>query len=240
MTSQARITLEEVKTLPLTDVTEHVSCVRRVPLFAGLSRADQDAVGALARPVGLESGETLSPATGRLAVVHRGQVKVSRLSAAGHGRLLRTAGPGDFVGEASFLTGEAPTYIVEATRASTMCTFARSDLAPLIAAHPPIAMTMLRSLAQRLNDAENRLSLTTASRQARVAGYLLDLPGRPGPKSYQVRLPIAKKDAASFLGMTPESFSRGLDALRSRGLIATSGDRIELLDVDALESLAAA
>lgn len=226
-----------MKNLPLADITEHVSCVRRVPLFAGLSRADQDAVGALARPVALERGEELGPVAGRLAVVHRGQVKVSKLSASGHRRLVRTAGPGDFVGEASFLTGEAPGYIVEATRASTMCTFARSNLAPLIAAHPPIAMTMLRSLAQRLDDAETRLALATASRQTRVAGYLLDQPGEPCAEGYRVRLPISKKDAASFLGMTPESFSRALDALRSRGLIVTSGDRIELLDVDALESL---
>ncbi|AXE40195.1 Crp/Fnr family transcriptional regulator [Acidipropionibacterium virtanenii] len=228
-----------MKNLPLTDVTEHVSCVRLVPLFGGLSPADQDAVGALARPTALDRGQAFGPATGRLAVVHRGQVKVSRMSAGGHERVLRLAGPGDFVGEGSFLTGEAPTYLIEATAPTRMCVFSRADLAPLIAAHPSVAMAMLRSLTQRLDDAEHRLSLTSTSRPARIAGYLLDQPGVAGRGGYRVRLPMAKKDTASLLGMTPESFSRGLDALRSKGLIATSGPEITLRDVDALEELAA-
>jgi CRP/FNR family transcriptional regulator len=53
----------------------------------------------------------------------------------------------------------------------------------------------------------------------------------------QVKLPLDKKDVASLLGTTPESFSRALGRLRTKGLISTDDDRVALLDPDGLEHL---
>lgn len=47
-----------MRTLPLREVhQDDVSCVRRVPLFSGLTPEQQDAVGMLARPLVLARGE---------------------------------------------------------------------------------------------------------------------------------------------------------------------------------------
>ncbi|HHW84188.1 MAG TPA: winged helix-turn-helix domain-containing protein, partial [Actinomycetales bacterium] len=60
----------------------------------------------------------------------------------------------------------------------------------------------------------------------------------PAEGARRVRLPLAKKDIASYLGTTPESLSRSLARLQSSGAIQVEGDVVELLDVEALEELA--
>ena len=229
-----------MRAIPLTDVTvtTHATCVRRVPLFQRLTPEQQDQVGALARPVELDRGEymgvggsggvgasttarTDSAASARLAVLHTGRVAVARPLPGGGERVVRLAEAGDFVGEEAFLTGHDPESIIRAVEPTRLCTFAHDDLAPLLAAHPAIAAAMLRSLSDRLTQAERRLSLAAATGPVRVAAYLLELPGtRLADGTVGVAWPLRKKDTASLLGMTPESFSRALASLRSRGLVA--------------------
>lgn len=215
------------------------SCVRRVPIFALLSPAQQDQVASFARPVHLTRGELLhaaGTALGQLFVVHTGNLKLVHVSESGRTQLVRVAGPGDAVGEHAFLTGSRPDYQVEASTDAQLCVFAHADLAKLLANYPVIAQSMLRSLSDRLTDAERRLGLATVEVGVRVAGYLLDLPASDGR---HVELPLSKKDVASYLGTTPESFSRALAKMHRDGLITLDGARIELLDFDRLDELAA-
>lgn len=244
-----------MRELPLTVIhRENESCVRRVPIFSGLDTAQQDSVATLARPTRVPRGELLHVAgddSGRLFVVHTGSLKLVRTTASGRERLIRVANPGDVVGEHSFLTGEPPEYYAEATTDAQLCVFRHSDLAGLVQAYPAIALEMMRSLSGRLVDSERRLSLETADVGARIASYLLSLPTVAGGNrgagagagahsvagsGPRVRLPLAKKDVASFLGTTPESFSRALAKLQQSGAVTSDGDAF-VLDVEALEAL---
>lgn len=218
-------------------VETHTSCVAQVPIFARLRPEQQDAVASYARPTVLAAGEHVFDAGERVAqlfVVHVGRVKVVRVSASGREHLGRVAGPGDVVGEQGFLTGERPAYRVEAVEDSRLCTFEHADLARLVAAHPGIAVEMLRSVTTRLEDAERRLALAGADVPARVADYLLGLPG----DGEVVRWPMPKKDVAAYLATTPESLSRALARLEASGLIDGDGDAVRLVDVDGLEERA--
>lgn len=221
----------------------HAGCVRRVPIFARLDPAQQDAVGRLARPVRLPAGDLLHGAgdrMGQLFVVHAGRLKLVRPTAGGRDRLIRVAGPGDVVGEHAFLTGERPEYYVEALEGASLCVFDHAELGRLVTGHPAVAVAMLRSLSDRLADAERRLALAASDVPARLAGYLLDLPGEPDADgSARVTLPLAKQDVASYLGTTPESFSRALRRLERDGLIAVAGAGVRLLDAEGLEQRAA-
>ena len=79
--------------LPLHDITVHnENCVRRVPIFAGLTPAQQDLVATMARPRILTDGELVHDVgaqTGSMFVVHSGTVKVSRLLPSGRNSFLR-------------------------------------------------------------------------------------------------------------------------------------------------------
>lgn len=226
--------------LPVIEDASHGSCVRRVPIFSRLAPAQQDVVATFAQTVDVPRGDLLQvpgDPTRELFVVHRGRVKVSHLSPSGRRRLLRVAGPGEVVGEHGFLTGELPDSEVEALEPARVCAFRSSDLVRLVADYPAIATGMLRSLSERLQDAERRLAQATVGVPARLAGFLLDLP-TSGGQVVGVRLPWPKKDVASYLGTTPESLSRALDRLQRDGAIVVSGASVELLDPAALESLA--
>lgn len=79
-------------------------------------------------------------------------------------------------------------------------------------------------------------AITSSDVAARVAAYLLELPGRMRDGAPTVRLPMAKQDIAAYLGSTPETPSRRLAALVASAGIEPHGRReVTILDVAALE-----
>lgn len=90
-------------------------------------------------------------------------------------------------------------------------------------------------MSQRLDDTENTVeSMGVMSVEARIVNKLFEL--AKGQSKFE--LPYSKRDMASLLGMSSETLSRKLRELESDQLIGLKGQRgIELLDLDALESL---
>lgn len=218
-------------------------CVARVPLFQGLTYAEQLDVASVARPTQVDKGEQIYAAgapTAQLMVVHTGQIKISRLSVDGHEQIVRVLGPGDFVGESAFLTGARPDHFAVALEPGSLCVFAHDDLGRLIAQHPSVGLRMLQTVSRRLDQTEQRLAAAvTVDVPSRLADYLLGLPARHTDGAVEVTLPLAKKDIASLLDTTPESLSRHLRRLADAGLIEPGrGRRLVLTDVDALTDLA--
>jgi len=218
-------------------------CVALVPVFQGLRRADQLQVASVATPAHLARDEIAYAAgsdVSNLLVVHTGRLKLTRSTAEGRERLVRVLGPGEFVGESAFLTGARPDHTITALEPTNVCVFRHADLARLVAAHPSIAVRMLRTLSARLNETEARLAAVTSTEvSARLADYLLTLPGRHVDGAVEVTLPMTKKDIASLLDTTPESLSRALRRLSDSGMISRRGARhIVLSDLDGLTLLA--
>jgi CRP/FNR family transcriptional regulator len=204
-------------------------------VFAGLSGEQQAEVARRARPVTVAAGEALTRAgepTSRLFVVHVGRVKVRHLTADGRESIVRVVGPGEVTGEHAFLTGAAPGDDTVALEDTRVCSFDHGDLADLLAAMPGIGVGMLRALAEKLASSERMVAaLTSSDVGARVAAYLLDLPATWAGGRAVVHLPMPKNQVASYLGTTPETFSRRLGALASAGLIEVLPERgVAILD----------
>ncbi|GAB3702620.1 MULTISPECIES: Crp/Fnr family transcriptional regulator [Microbacteriaceae] len=218
-------------------------CVSRVPIFQGLTREEQLRVAEFVRPVHVAKGETVySPgqSVSRLLVMHSGQLKVSHAAANGQEQILRTVTNGDVVGERAFLTGHLPNDLVVALEDSRMCVFDHTDLSALLRDYPDVGLRMLRTLSDRLASVERLLAAITSSDvSARIAAYLLDLPGSIRDGVPTVWLPLAKYEIASYLGTTPETLSRRLAALSASGVIELHGRRdVTILDIDGLERVA--
>jgi CRP/FNR family transcriptional regulator len=82
-------------------------------------------------------------------------------------------------------------------------------------------------------------AITSSDVSARIAAYLLDLPGGIRDGVPTVWLPLAKYEIASYLGTTPETLSRRLAALAASGVIELHGRReVTILDIDGLERVA--
>jgi CRP/FNR family nitrogen fixation transcriptional regulator len=74
------------------------------------------------------------------------------------------------------------------------------------------------------------------SANEKVARFLLDLMQRQADD--MIHLPMQRNDIADYLGITFETVSRVLRVLRDKGIVrVTSVDRIEILDVAALQNL---
>ncbi len=217
-------------------------CVAQVPLFQGLTYDEQLAVAKVATPSVVDGDQQVYAAgseTSRLMVVHTGTLKISRIDMEGREQILRVVGPGDFIGESAFLTGDRPPYSITAMGPSSMCVFRHADLGRLVREHPSIALRMLEELSHRLSQTEARLaSVISGDVLSRLAQYLLGLPGQRTAHGLQVRLPLAKKDIASLLDTTPESLSRQLRRLHDSGIIHAEGARgLVIQDFDALMEL---
>jgi CRP-like cAMP-binding protein len=218
------------------------TCVARVPVFAGLSAHDQQRVEALARPTHLQAGETAYSANddvSQLLVLHTGRLKIFRLSADGSEQLIRVLGPGEFTGETSVFTGQRPDDYATALDECRLCVFSHDDLEALMRMHPEIGLRMLAAVAERLSYTEHRLSsLTSRDVESRLADYLLGLPSTWRDHIATVTLPLAKKDVASLLDTTPESFSRALKSLADQGLIVIGAGRsVSITQPDRLQQL---
>ena len=218
------------------------TCVSRVPVFANLSAQDQQRVGGLARATHLKTGETAYRADddlSQLLVLHTGRLRIFRLSADGSQQLIRVLGPGDFTGETSVFTGQRPDHYATALDECQLCVFRHDDLEALIRKLPEIGLRLLATVSERLSETEHRLSsLTSRDVEGRLAYYLLALPGTWRGGVATVTLPLAKKDVASLLDTTPESFSRALKSLARAGLIVIGAGRsVSITQPDRLQQL---
>lgn len=214
-------------------------CVTRVPVFRSLTPGQQEDVASFAHPVYAAAGEQVmaaGSATRRVMVVHSGRVRLAHLLENGREHLVRMLEPGDAVGEDAFVLGRRPEHFAFAETDVQLCTFDHQDLARLVARYPDIAVRMLQVQAERLIAAERMLAaFGNSDVGARVAAYLLELPAIPSPTGDRVELPMAKKDIASYLGTTPETFSRRLREFVDAGMIGVDGRRgIVIRDAEAL------
>ena len=124
---------------------------------------------------------------------------------------------------------------IEALAETELCRFGTDAMQRLGTRFPHLQGKLLERACVELDSArEQMMSLARMTPTERVADFLLKLAGRqartgdPGPS---IALPMPRADIADHLGLTVETVSRCLTALRTRGLIALPGTyRVEILD----------
>ncbi len=224
---------------PPDEVREHVPelCVSRVPIFNHLPAHALEVIAAKAAMRTYDQGQFIHGAgnpSDKLFIIHRGKVKVYRLSDAGKEHLVRILNPGDFAGELALFSASAHDSYAEAIETSEVCTINQGDLRELLLQYPDISLHILRELSRRLEASEKQTTaIATASTTARLAQYLAAQAEQQASLSFS--LPMSRKYLASYLGTTPETVSRKLGEFEEAGWIRQSGQRhITILDPDTL------
>jgi CRP-like cAMP-binding protein len=125
-----------------------VELLAGVPLFAGLSKSELGDIAGVADELDVKSGKTLirEGQRGReFFVIESGGVRVER-----KGRVVRTVGPGEWVGEIALIADIPRTATVTTLADSRVLVLTDRAFAKLIRDVPSIAQKVLRTVGERL------------------------------------------------------------------------------------------
>jgi CRP-like cAMP-binding protein len=207
-------------------------------LFADLSKTALDTLAKTARIRTVRRGQVLFTAddpSDFLYLIRSGRLRVVVRSPRGDELVLTVVGPGDSLGELSMLDGEPRSAGAEALEDCELIALPAREVRALLDSDP----TALRAVALALAAGMRRLSGTAADL------VFLDLPRRLAKLiladaklrrdgTAESTLAMSQAGVAAQLGVTRQSLNRALSALVQRGWIAVDGQRVGILNLDAL------
>jgi len=219
---------------------EKLAALAGIKLFEGLpesqlSKLAQIAVLRRARP-GEALFEAGQPGTHFYGVVS-GKVRVYRAAPSGKEQILHVFGAGEAFAEVPVFEGKTYPASAQALEESVLVSIARKGFLEVLRQDPELALGVMALLSARLRGFVTQIAqLSLKEVPERLAGYLLLL--RAAQNTDDLTLDLPKGQIAAYLGTIPETLSRALKKLAEQGLIETVGNRVRLLDPEALARLA--
>ncbi|CAM3236088.1 Crp/Fnr family transcriptional regulator [Filibacter tadaridae] len=212
-------------------------CISIVPIFNHLTPAEMEEIVKATHSVSYKRNHTIYHAGDKsdgLYIVHKGRVKVYRLSDNGKEQLVRILEPGNFTGELSLFNETVHDAYAEAMEPIELCVMDRESFQQFLLKYPAVSLKVLGEFSNRLAKTEQQAAnIAMETVETRVAMYLADQVEEQ--KMTTIVLPMTRKDLASHLGTTPETISRKLADFEDAGWInQTTQRKIEIADLDAL------
>ena len=172
--------------------------------------------------------------------VEEGLVKIWRMGHAGDQHVLGLRGPGDVLGYRAVISGGPYPVTADPLERTTVATIPREVFVGLVRDNPRLAHRLLEVMAQRTLETEDRLlARVLDSVIKRTARVLLELDHEHvRPPNHTPPLPRKREDLARLIGTTPETLSRTLHSLESRGILDLSNREIRVRDMESLRHLA--
>ena len=204
-------------------------CVQSASIFQGLSDDDIAALAKISVHQQLFPKGTVlyAPTTllDRMMIIDQGQVKVYQLNENGKEKILYMLRPGGIDSEAA-LFAQRPHYnYAEAVEDTRICSIGSRDFQDLVKRVPTLALNLLNALGDRLTALESMSALTSnLGSKERLLTYLQQVSQENQQTHF--RLPVKKKELASYLGVTPETLSRQFKLLAEDQLISVDGREI--------------
>lgn len=225
----------------------HQPCARKVPIFASLNEEELQHVVSLIiqkkYPKGsliCREGEPMED----LLLFNRGKVKVYRNSAEGKEQILYILAEGDFFGERNLLLKQKPAeYNAETMEDTLVCMITGPDCHRLLLRHPEIGLKIMEELCERIDKLENLLSsISPRETDNRICLMLLEFRRKYGKEQPDgtsiIDLPLNREEMANYIGVTRETVSRKLNALKEAGFIDFIGNKkLQVINEKALEEV---
>lgn len=174
--------------------------------------------------------------------VEAGVVMLYKLLLDGRRQVTGFAYPGDLFG----LSGqESYSYSAQAIGPVKLLAISRARFNSVRTTQPGVDRRLFAAIGEDLRRAqEHILLLGRKTAIEKVSSFILGIWQQTGaaaePPTPLVHLPVSRGDMADYLGLTVETISRTIAELKARKAIRLrSTDNIEILDVDALEDMAA-
>lgn len=221
------------------DLQQALECVDLVPMFHSLPEDQKTEVAKLVVQHHYPKGTIIYLAgdkVGHFMILEAGQVKISQVAANGKEQLLKVLQPGDFDGEAALFNGDQRNVTATTLVDSNVCQIEQSAFQKLLQKSPQLSVSLLATMSQQINSLQEEKTLSsTADMAGKLAKYLVETGAALDENPF--KLPLKKKDIATYLGTTPETISRTFKQLTSKGLIEAKGSQVKIIDEDGLDML---
>jgi CRP/FNR family transcriptional regulator, cyclic AMP receptor protein len=213
----------------------------RVSIFSGLTPEQLADLSSVAVPRRWSSGEVIfrEGDTGDTCyVVQQGSVRVTRNHSDGRTITLAELRTGDLFGELAMFDSERRSATVEAVEDTVGVALLAGDMRRLLMRHPEISIKLLSAFADRLKEANERISRQSFQTVAsRVAGVLLshcEALAAEGVAPQNVLIRSTRAEMAQLAGSSRESVSRFLATLERAGLVTSGRGKVVIHDPAAL------
>jgi CRP/FNR family cyclic AMP-dependent transcriptional regulator len=202
-----------------------------IPMFAGVPDAQLEPIARMAmhrkvarNTVIVRAGDS----TDSLYVIITGNAKVQVSDAKGREVILTLLGPGEFFGEMGLIDGSPRSADVVSSEVCELLVIAKADFKKGLSDNFDLCLNIMKSLVQRLRDADNKIeSLALMDVYGRVAKLLLEFSVEEGGERV-VRRKLTKQDIAKMIGASREMVSRVMKDLEASGYIRVEEGRIVL------------
>lgn len=215
--------------------------LRQSPLFSALNDEQLARVVDAANVLSLETGEHLfefgQPAS-HFFLLLSGQIKLYRLSPAGNEKVIEIVQPGQTFAEAvMFMDRQDFPVSAQALGEVEVVSIANKAFSAVLRESVDTCFRVMGDMSVRLRQRLNEIdALTLQNATLRMVNFLLyQCPDGHG-NCVKVQLPAAKHVVASQLSIQPETLSRILGNLSTRGLISVQGLDIVIHDVEGLRN----
>lgn len=155
-------------------------------------------------------------------------------------RSLMVLRPGELFGESALVTGAPPrSSTAIALTDGSMLALDQSTFEGLLQTHPAVAGRMVQQLVRRLRDAEDQIEIMMLrDAQSKIVSALLKAAQTAAPAQGGVlKLNLSPMDLSSRVGLDVDAVKKGVQRLRDSQYLRVTGDKLELLDLDALRKL---
>jgi CRP/FNR family transcriptional regulator len=188
-----------------------------------------------------QAGErlTLGKQPGSWWIVEKGLLKVYTVAPDGSTLTYAILGAGDTFGETTILAGHWISAIVEALEPTQVRCLPAEQLENLLRQCPDFALAVLRNLARRIQQSQERLFYISRLKiSQRLAHALLGLAQTVGKQTDNgIEIRLTHQEIADYIGASREAVSRTLERWGRRGWIFNARKCILLKDLRPLHSI---
>lgn len=210
-----------------------------------LSEADRAALLAAGRPRRFDRGEHLmhqEEPGDALLFLRSGHAKATFVEPQGREIVLSFHGPGDVLGELSFVRAEPRSSGVVAIEPVEAQALAATEFRAFLDRRPSAALALFDSIGRRFRDANRtQVQFGASDTLGRIAARLVELcerHGRPTPQGVEIALPITQQDLGGWTGASRAGVAAALRTMRDLRWIRTDRRRITVVDLDSLRGRA--
>lgn len=177
-------------------------------------------------------------AGGEALLLQEGRVRLLK-RVRGVERSLMILRPGDLFGESALVPGNVRTSTAIALSDGLVLTIEQGTLQNLLETHPGVANKLVHQLVRRLRDAEDQIELMMLrDAQSKIVSALLKAAQSAGAaQAGAIKLNLSPMDLSSRVGLDVDAVKKGVQRLRDSQYLKVNGDKLEILDLDALRKL---